>query len=107
MCNAGDGLKPEPDPKTPGGPLKYFLNKIVSPTAVVVAIAPTTEYNHSIPSNSVNLNVNPIKADEYIPNSNLHPPAPVSTLSIPPKVEAFPDRSLFIKDPETQIQVDI
>ena len=106
----GDGLKPEPDsepdPKTLRGPLKFFLNKIVSPTAVV-AIAPTTEYNHSIPSNSVNLNVNPIKADEDIPNSNLHSPAPASTLSIPPKAEAFPDRSLFIKDPETEMQVNI
>ncbi len=110
---AGDGLKPdpdsEPDPKTSGGPLKFFLNKIVSPTAVaaVIAIAPTTEYNHSIPSNPVYLNVNPIKADEDIRNSNLHPPAPVSTLSIPPKAEAFPDRSLFIKDPETEMQVNI
>ena len=108
---SGDGLKPEPDsepdPKTLGGPLKFFLNKIVSPTAVaaVVAIAPTTEYNHSIPSNPVNLN--PIKADEDIPNSNLHPPAPVSTLSIPSKAEAFPDRNLFIKDPETDMQVNI
>jgi hypothetical protein len=110
----GDGLKPdlakqEPDPKTLGGPLKFFLNKIVSHTAVaaVVAIAPTTEYNHSIPSNSVNLNLNPIKADEDIPNSNLHPPAPASTLSIPPKAEAFPDRNLFIKDPGTEMQVNI
>ena len=110
---AGDGLKPdpdsEPDPKTSGGPLKFFLNKIVSPTAVaaVIAIAPTTEYNHSIPSNPVNLNVNPIKADEDIRNSNLHPPAPVSTLSIPPKAEAFPDRNLLIKEPETDMQVNI
>jgi len=105
--NVGDGLKP--DPKTSGGPLRFFLNKIVSPTAVaaVVAIAPTTEYNHSIPSNSVNLNLNPIKADEDIPNSNLHPPAPASTLSIPPKAEAFPDRNLFIKDPGTEMQVNI
>jgi hypothetical protein len=91
----GGGPKPDlakPDPKTLGGSLKFFLNKIVSPTAVavVVAIAPTTEYSHSISSNSVNLNLNPIKADEDIPNSNLHPPAPASTLSIPPKVEAFP-----------------
>jgi len=58
-----DGLNPEPDPKTSVGPLRFLLNKMVSPTAAVaavVAIAPTTEYNHSIPSNSVNLDVNPI-----------------------------------------------
>ena len=102
--NAGYGLKPEPDPKTLGGPLKFFLNKIVSRTAVA-AVAPTTEYNHSIPSNPVNLN--PIKADEDLPNSNLHPPAPVSTPSIPPKPEPFPDRNLFIRDPETEMQVNI
>ena len=70
-----------------------------------MAIAPTTEYNHSIPSNPVNLNLNPIKADEDIPNFNSHPPAPTSTLSIPPKPEPFPDRNLFIKDPETEMQV--
>jgi hypothetical protein len=98
--NAGDGLKPEPDLKTSGGPLKFFLN----PTAVaaVAAIVPTTEYNYSIP-----VNVNPIKEEEDILNSNLHSPAPALTLSIPPKVEAFPDRNLFIKDPETEMQVNI
>jgi hypothetical protein len=47
--------------------------------------------------NSVNLNLNPIKADE----------AQVSTLSIPPKAETFPDRNLFIKDPEPEMQVNI
>ena len=33
--NAGDGLKPEPDLKTSGGPLKFFLN----PTAVAAVVA--------------------------------------------------------------------
>ncbi|MGA9152607.1 MAG: hypothetical protein WBZ36_18685, partial [Candidatus Nitrosopolaris sp.] len=56
-------------------------------------------------SKSVNFNLNPIKADEDIPNS--HSSAPVSTLSMPPKPEAFPDRNLFIKDPETEMQINI
>ena len=40
--HSGDGLKP--DPKTLGGPLRFFLNKIVSPTAVASSSGNSTYY---------------------------------------------------------------
>jgi hypothetical protein len=114
----GDGLKPEPakpdpDSKTfSGAPLSFFLNKVVSSTAATIITTDTAATaNHSISSNLVNF----IETDEDTPSpsrspsSNLHPstfPGP-GLQNLPSPDQELRGLHSFIKDPETEMQVNI